>query len=461
MTSPGPVQLLVYHVDAQGRGAYEYNQVGVHYEITSADEGVTRLINRMQTAYFSTDSLPVDVREAVQAFVNAALQALPIPVMDVLGQAVSPSVDLRHCAFRVDAPGEAGPIKMSGVYRYVSGHNENLDYALEAAAIPTDVGLVLEQLKPWARSEARQHMQAELDRALAPGAPVEVFVRKSKVLLSYRHGEADEFTDKLFQRLDKSGLIEPLMDKYHQAPGPWLSNIEALLADAQGMVAVVTETYEKGPITELERNEAIVKAQEQEGFRLVSAWLTAEPTGFLRGFSRADFRPYSSSGDEQDFEPAYAALVALLLAVHPNPDAPQATPPAGGGRMMDESGERMRVESHGQLGGITAGIVHIHEDLGPKIELSDMTHTGLESGAHRYETILTVGTNYAVPEVRIVARANSIQSLDVAPQRGGMHTFGHTGKREGHHFTTIQNAAGKYRIWVTTNEPEEVTLDLE
>lgn len=119
----------------------------------------------------------------------------------------------------------------------------------------------------------------------------------------------------------------------------------------------------------------------------------------------------------------------------------------------------IRVESHGQLGGITAGIVNILGDLGPKVELTDITHTELPHG-HRYETFLTAGSNYAVPEIRITAFADSIQSLYVAPQRGGMHMFGHTGKREGYHFTTLQNAAGKYRVRVTTTNPEEVKIDV-
>lgn len=120
----------------------------------------------------------------------------------------------------------------------------------------------------------------------------------------------------------------------------------------------------------------------------------------------------------------------------------------------------IHVESHNQQGGITAGVVNIHEDLGPKVHLSEITHTELQN-AHRYEAVLSIDSNYSVPQIRIVAHADSIQSLDVAPQRSGMHTFGHTGKREGYHFTTIQNAAGKYRIRVTTAKPEEVTIDLE
>lgn len=120
----------------------------------------------------------------------------------------------------------------------------------------------------------------------------------------------------------------------------------------------------------------------------------------------------------------------------------------------------IHVESHGQQGGITAGIVNIQADLQPKIELSEVTHNEVANG-HQYEAILTVDTHYTVPQIRITAHAPSIQSLDVAPQRSGMHMFGHTGKREGYHFTTIQNAAGKYRIRVTTAEPEEVAIDLE
>ena len=108
----------------------------------------------------------------------------------------------------------------------------------------------------------------------------------------------------------------------------------------------------------------------------------------------------------------------------------------------------------------TGQIVNVIGDLGPKIQTSEISHSELPDG-HRYEAILTVESQYLVPQIKVTAYADSIQSLDVTPQRGGMQMFGHTGKREAHHFTTIQGASGTYRIRVTTDVAEQVQIDVE
>lgn len=128
--------------------------------------------------------------------------------------------------------------------------------------------------------------------------------------------------------------------------------------------------------------------------------------------------------------------------------------------MTTPGSQHFHVESHGQQGGITAAIVNIQGDLGPKVQASDIVHTEVSDGKHRYESVLTVDSHYSVPAVRVTAYADSIQSLDVVPQRSGMHTFGHMGKRDGYHFTTIQNASGQYRIRVITSQPEQVKIDV-
>ncbi|MEE9247634.1 MAG: hypothetical protein V3U79_02940 [Dehalococcoidia bacterium] len=127
---------------------------------------------------------------------------------------------------------------------------------------------------------------------------------------------------------------------------------------------------------------------------------------------------------------------------------------------MSEEERHIHVESHGQQGGITAGIVNIQAESQPDIRLLDERYEQISDG-HLYETILMVDTQYVVPQIRLSAHAPSIQSLDVTPGRGGIFTTGHTGKREGYHFTTLQNVAGKYRIRVTTTQPEQVRIDLE
>ena len=119
----------------------------------------------------------------------------------------------------------------------------------------------------------------------------------------------------------------------------------------------------------------------------------------------------------------------------------------------------IHVTSYGQQGGITAGIINIQTETQPRSGLSESTHRETDAG-HVYEAVLTIDTRYPIPQLGVIAHANSIQSLEVIPQAVGGFMYGHTGKREGYHFTTLQNAAGKYTIRVTTAEPEQVKIDL-
>ncbi len=131
---------------------------------------------------------------------------------------------------------------------------------------------------------------------------------------------------------------------------------------------------------------------------------------------------------------------------------------------MPERGEKeqqdIHVTSYGQQGGITAGVVNIQTEAQLKISLSESTHREIDT-KHIYESLLTIESRYPIPQLQVVARANSIQSLDVVPHAEGIFMFGHTGKREGYHFKTLQNAAGKYTIKITTAEPEQIQIDLE
>lgn len=120
---------------------------------------------------------------------------------------------------------------------------------------------------------------------------------------------------------------------------------------------------------------------------------------------------------------------------------------------------RIDVRSFEQQGGITAGIVNIQSESPPRIELSDETHEKTNEG-HIYEAILTVDTRYALPQLEVSAHAESIKSFDVTPQRSGVHMSGHAGAREGFHFETLQNVAGRYRIRVVTGKPEAVRIEL-
>lgn len=95
----------------------------------------------------------------------------------------------------------------------------------------------------------------------------------------------------------------------------------------------------------------------------------------------------------------------------------------------------------------------------PEVHLSDWEHEVTPQG-HRYRRILTVQTEYAVPRLRVSVQAPSIQTFEVRPQVGGVYSFGHTGQRGDVHFTTLQNAAGKYRLEVVTTKAETVACDV-
>ena len=119
---------------------------------------------------------------------------------------------------------------------------------------------------------------------------------------------------------------------------------------------------------------------------------------------------------------------------------------------------RIHVESHDQKGGITAGIINIRSESPPKIELSDESYEKTNEG-YVYEANLTVDTHYALPQLKVSAHAESIKSFDVTPQRSGIHMSGHTGAREGFHFTTLKNAEGLYKVRVVTGKAETVRID--
>jgi len=133
---------------------------------------------------------------------------------------------------------------------------------------------------------------------------------------------------------------------------------------------------------------------------------------------------------------------------------------SGGEGMVEEKDKPdIQVTSIGQRGGITAGVVNIQADEPPRVHVEEIGYRQ-EDGKHVYEAMLTVETRYPVPQIQLIARADSILGLDVAPQRSGMVMFGHSGKREGWHFTTLQNAYGAYKIRVTTAQPENVRIEL-
>jgi hypothetical protein len=55
---------------------------------------------------------------------------------------------------------------------------------------------------------------------------------------------------------------------------------------------------------------------------------------------------------------------------------------------------------------------------------------------------------YPPANLYLEARSPTLIAFNVAPQRGGVHQSGHTGKREGFAFTNIQHPSGRYLVTV-------------
>ena len=123
-----------------------------------------------------------------------------------------------------------------------------------------------------------------------------------------------------------------------------------------------------------------------------------------------------------------------------------------------EDDRNIDVRSYNQQGGITAGVVNIQGEIQPEISLSNESYSETEDG-HVYEADLNIKTQFVIPSLKVSAFAKSIKDFDVVPQRGGLHMTGHAGKRDDHHFTTLQNAAGLYRVKVVTSKAEQVQVD--
>ena len=50
-------------------------------------------------------------------------------------------------------------------------------------------------------------------------------------------------------------------------------------------------------------------------------------------------------------------------------------------------------------------------------------------------------------------------SIDIRPKRTGMFMSGHSGKRDGFHFTNVPNFGGDHLVVVRTGKPEHITIE--
>jgi hypothetical protein len=98
---------------------------------------------------------------------------------------------------------------------------------------------------------------------------------------------------------------------------------------------------------------------------------------------------------------------------------------------------------------------NINQAPAPEVRWGPKKETHDASGGTTYTQYeLEVVSPYPVAGVWFEVYGNDVR-FDVAGQRPGLQTMGHTGVREGYAFTTIQQAHGRYKLSATSNGPIE------
>ena len=115
------------------------------------------------------------------------------------------------------------------------------------------------------------------------------------------------------------------------------------------------------------------------------------------------------------------------------------------------------VQSIGQSGGITAHTV-IDQAPGPRLRQVRHSEVVMLDGMFESSTVYEIVAPYPPAALRLAAYAEGILSLDVRPQRDGLHLYGHTGRRDDHHFTTVQHPSGHYLVRVVLREKKPITI---
>lgn len=118
------------------------------------------------------------------------------------------------------------------------------------------------------------------------------------------------------------------------------------------------------------------------------------------------------------------------------------------------------VTSVNQSGGITANKVvinNITQEISNSLE-AKLIFANKQEGEY-YVTKAELYSKHTIPNLFLAAYASTIENFDVGPMRAGMFMTGHSGKREGYHFTNIPNFGGKYMLRVSTTQPEEIVIE--
>lgn len=115
------------------------------------------------------------------------------------------------------------------------------------------------------------------------------------------------------------------------------------------------------------------------------------------------------------------------------------------------------VISVNQSGGIAAHTVN----QAPPPQLRQLSTSLAENSDGTYTTsfMFEVVAPYPPGNLSLEVHAATIISLDMVPQRAGIHMSGHTGKRDGFAFTNLHSPFGKYLMTVRTGKQEQLVVN--
>lgn len=92
---------------------------------------------------------------------------------------------------------------------------------------------------------------------------------------------------------------------------------------------------------------------------------------------------------------------------------------------------------------LTMEPVHVNKPVGNRFE--SLFHGKLEA-------------QYPIPNLHVEAHGETVEEVSLSPRRTGIHISGHTGKRNGYAFTSLQNAIGNLVLKVITSKPEKLDI---
>lgn len=120
------------------------------------------------------------------------------------------------------------------------------------------------------------------------------------------------------------------------------------------------------------------------------------------------------------------------------------------------SGDQFHVESHGQQGGITAGVVNV-ADSPVNISLTELTYKHTSEGYVGTAT-LRVEARYALPTLTMIASGPSIQKMDVFANDRAVHEYSTT-TRPGQIQRVMRNVIGTYEVTVVSSSKDKVHVE--